>query len=114
MQEIRRAGVGVDWGGGAYTKVGRLAVLIYPDGNVDDSVRDSQGRISQIGLVETAQLQRATEAGIHYSVANGRRNRAAASMSKAGIIRGGAKFLGPLGAFVNYRENFNKCQCQAK
>ncbi|WP_228886191.1 RHS repeat-associated core domain-containing protein [Stenotrophomonas rhizophila] len=60
------------------------------------------------------QLQRATEAGIHYSVANGRRNRAAASMSKAGIIRGGAKFLGPLGAFVNYRENFNKCQCQAK
>jgi len=34
----------------AYTKSGRLAALTYPDGSVADYVRDTQGRISQIGL----------------------------------------------------------------
>ncbi|MCS4279184.1 RHS repeat-associated core domain-containing protein [Stenotrophomonas rhizophila] len=56
-------------------------------------------------------LSGASERGIHYSLANGRRNRAATHMSNAGLLRGGSKLLGPLGAMMNYRSNFNKCQC---
>ena len=37
----------------SYTKAGRLAALTYPDGSVADYVRDSQGRISQIGLTRS-------------------------------------------------------------
>lgn len=37
----------------SYTKAGRLASLTYPDGSVADYVRDSQGRISQIGLTRS-------------------------------------------------------------
>ena len=56
----------------------------------------------------------AAERGIHYSVANGRLNRAAAHAGNANLLRGGSKILGPLGAIVNYRSNYNKCQCPAK
>jgi hypothetical protein len=48
------------------------------------------------------------------SVANGRLNRAAAHPGNANLLRGGSKILGPLGAIVNYRSNYNKCQCPAK
>ncbi len=37
----------------AYTNVGRLVSLTYPDGSVADYGRDSQGRISQIGLTRS-------------------------------------------------------------
>jgi len=56
----------------------------------------------------------AAERGIHYSVANGRLNRAAAHAGNANLLRGGSKILGSLGAIVNYRSNYNKCQCPAK
>ncbi|MNV34746.1 putative deoxyribonuclease RhsC [compost metagenome] len=55
----------------------------------------------------------AAERGIHYSVANGRRNRAAVHAGNANLLRGGSKILGPLGAMLNYRSNYNKCQCPA-
>jgi len=41
----------------AYTKSGRLAALTYPDGSVADYVRDTQGRISQIGLTRPGQAR---------------------------------------------------------
>ncbi|MDN8654501.1 RHS repeat-associated core domain-containing protein [Stenotrophomonas indicatrix] len=39
----------------AYSKSGRLTALTYPDGSVADYVRDTQGRVSQIGLTRTGQ-----------------------------------------------------------
>ncbi len=41
----------------AYTRAGRLAALTYPDGSVADYVRDTQGRISQIGLTRPGQAR---------------------------------------------------------
>ncbi|MBT2766953.1 RHS repeat protein [Stenotrophomonas sp. ISL-67] len=41
----------------AYTSAGRLAQLTYPDGSVADYVRDSLGRITQIGLTRPGQAR---------------------------------------------------------
>lgn len=41
----------------AYSKSGRLTALTYPDGSVADYVRDTQGRISQIGLTRPGQAR---------------------------------------------------------
>ncbi len=35
----------------AYSKAGRLTALTYADGSVADYVRDTQGRVSHIGLI---------------------------------------------------------------
>ncbi len=60
------------------------------------------------------QMKGAAAKGIHYSVANGRRNRAAANVGRAMFLRAGARYLGPFGAAVNFRTNWNNCQCPPK
>jgi len=59
----------------------------------------------------TRQLDRARRSDAHYSIRNGMRNRAMANLSRAKYLRAGTKILGPLGAVLNYRSNFNQCQC---
>jgi len=53
----------------------------------------------------------AAERGIHYSLANSRKSRAAAHMRNSGLMKFGSAALGPLGAGLSYRSNFNACQC---
>ena len=62
----------------------------------------------------TRQRARAGEKGIHYSVANGRLNRADASAGRGALLKGASRTLGPIGAFMNYKRNFERCQCASK
>lgn len=41
----------------AYTKSGQLQAMVYPDGTAVDYVRDSQGRVAEIGVTRTGQLR---------------------------------------------------------
>ncbi len=59
-------------------------------------------------------LRRAQDTSRHYSLRNGQANRAARNLARASIIRGGAKFLGPIGAGLDYEQAWNKCQCEKK
>ena len=54
---------------------------------------------------------RAGQSGVHYSVRNGRANRAIASRAKSAAIRRGAGVLGPLGAIGQYAMDAEKCGC---
>ncbi|WP_313436746.1 RHS repeat-associated core domain-containing protein [Stenotrophomonas sp.] len=51
----------------AYNKSGRLASLTYPDGSVADYVRDTLGRISQIGLTRPGQARQVVIEGVTYA-----------------------------------------------
>ncbi|WP_340568935.1 RHS repeat-associated core domain-containing protein [Stenotrophomonas sp. G106K1] len=51
----------------AYSKSGRLTKLTYPDGSVADYVRDSQGRISQIGLTRPGQARQIVVTNVSYA-----------------------------------------------
>jgi len=51
----------------AYSKSGRLASLTYPDGSVADYVRDTLGRISQIGLTRPGQARQVVVNGVTYA-----------------------------------------------
>ncbi|MFL0336430.1 RHS repeat-associated core domain-containing protein [Stenotrophomonas maltophilia] len=51
----------------AYSKSGRLTALTYPDGTVADYVRDTQGRISQIGLTRTGQARQIVVNNVTYA-----------------------------------------------
>ncbi len=51
----------------AYNKSGRLASLTYPDGSVADYVRDTLGRISQIGLTRPGQARQVVVNGVTYA-----------------------------------------------
>jgi RHS repeat-associated protein len=50
-----------------YTKGGRLAQLTYPDGSVADYVRDSLGRISQIGLTRPGQARQLVVTNVSHA-----------------------------------------------
>jgi len=56
----------------------------------------------------------AREKGVHYSVANGRRNRAASAVAKGAALRGATKVLGPVGATLQYAYDLRECGCQQK
>ena len=51
----------------AYNKSGRLASLTYPDGSVADYVRDTLGRINQIGLTRPGQARQVVVNGVTYA-----------------------------------------------
>ncbi|WP_258393609.1 MULTISPECIES: RHS repeat-associated core domain-containing protein [Stenotrophomonas] len=51
----------------AYSKSGRLTALTYPDGSVADYVRDTQGRISQIGLTRPGQARQIVVNNVTYA-----------------------------------------------
>ncbi len=51
----------------AYSKAGRLTALTYPDGSVADYVRDTQGRISQIGLTRPGQARQIVVNNVSYA-----------------------------------------------
>lgn len=51
----------------AYSKSGRLTALTYPDGSVADYVRDTQGRISQIGLTRPGQARQIVVNNLSYA-----------------------------------------------
>ncbi len=51
----------------AYSKAGRLAALTYPGGSVADYVRDTQGRISQIGLTRPGQARQFVGNNVTYA-----------------------------------------------
>ncbi|MEN6683445.1 RHS repeat-associated core domain-containing protein [Stenotrophomonas pavanii] len=51
----------------AYSKSGRLSALTYPDGSVADYVRDTQGRISQIGLTRPGQARQIVVNNVTYA-----------------------------------------------
>ncbi|OJH81409.1 MAG: hypothetical protein BSK19_14595 [Stenotrophomonas maltophilia] len=51
----------------AYSKSGRLTSLTYPDGSVADYVRDTLGRISQIGLTRPGQARHVVVNGVTYA-----------------------------------------------
>lgn len=51
----------------AYSKAGRLTALSYPDGSVADYVRDTQGRISQIGLTRPGQARQIVVSNVTYA-----------------------------------------------
>jgi RHS repeat-associated protein len=51
----------------AYTAAGRLAELTYPDGSVADYVRDSLGRITQIGLTLPNQARQVVVTDVTYA-----------------------------------------------
>ncbi|WP_429620659.1 RHS repeat-associated core domain-containing protein [Stenotrophomonas sp. AN71] len=51
----------------AYSKSGRLAELTYPDGSVADYVRDTQGRISQVGLTRPSQARQIVVNNVTYA-----------------------------------------------
>lgn len=51
----------------AYSKAGRLTALTYPDGSVADYVRDTQGRISQIGLTRPGQARQIVVNNVTYA-----------------------------------------------
>ncbi|WP_401742406.1 RHS repeat-associated core domain-containing protein [Stenotrophomonas geniculata] len=51
----------------AYSKTGRLTALTYPDGSVADYVRDTQGRISQIGLTRPGQARQIVVNNVTYA-----------------------------------------------
>ena len=51
----------------AYSKSGSLASLTYPDGSVTDYVRDTLGRISQIGLTRPGQARQVVVDGVTYA-----------------------------------------------
>jgi len=51
----------------AYSKSGRLMALTYPDGSVADYVRDSQGRISQVGLTLPGQSRQIVVNNVTYA-----------------------------------------------
>ncbi|MNB76487.1 putative deoxyribonuclease RhsC [compost metagenome] len=51
----------------AYSKSGRLTVLTYPDGSVADYVRDTQGRISEIGLTRHGQSRQIVVNNVTYA-----------------------------------------------
>ncbi|WP_254051373.1 RHS repeat-associated core domain-containing protein [Stenotrophomonas sp. SAU14A_NAIMI4_5] len=50
-----------------YNKSGRLASLTYPDGSVADYVRDTLGRISQIGLTRPGQARQVVVNDVTYA-----------------------------------------------
>nr|WP_313510439.1 RHS repeat-associated core domain-containing protein [Stenotrophomonas geniculata] len=50
-----------------YSKSGRLTALTYPDGSVADYVRDTQGRISQIGLTRPGQARQIVVNNVTYA-----------------------------------------------
>ena len=60
------------------------------------------------------QARRAGQSGIHYSVRNGRLNRAAASGAKAAGIRRATSLLGPAGAIGQFFVDVAKCDCNGK
>ncbi len=51
----------------AYSKSGRLTALTYPDGSVADYVRDTQGRISQIGLTRPGKARQIVVNNVTYA-----------------------------------------------
>ncbi|WP_312252927.1 RHS repeat-associated core domain-containing protein, partial [Stenotrophomonas sp.] len=51
----------------AYSKVGRLTALTYPDGSVADYVRDPLGRISQVGLTRPGQARQVVVNNVSYA-----------------------------------------------
>ncbi|HDS1598452.1 TPA: RHS repeat protein [Stenotrophomonas maltophilia] len=51
----------------AYSKSGRLTALTYPDGSVADYVRDTQGRISQIGLTRPGHARQIVVNNVTYA-----------------------------------------------
>ncbi|MBK0014833.1 RHS repeat protein, partial [Stenotrophomonas sp. S41] len=51
----------------AYSKAGRLTELTYPDGSVADYVRDTLGRISQIGLTRPGQARQVVVNDVSYA-----------------------------------------------
>jgi len=51
----------------AYSKAGRLTALTYPDDSVADYVRDTQGRISQIGLTRPGQARQIVVNNVSYA-----------------------------------------------
>ena len=51
----------------AYSKGGRLTALTYPDGSVADYVRDTLGRISQIGLTRPGQARQVVVNDVSYA-----------------------------------------------
>lgn len=51
----------------AYSKLGRLTALTYPDGNMVDYVRDTQARISQIGLARPGQARQIVVNNVAYA-----------------------------------------------
>nr|WP_262921065.1 RHS repeat-associated core domain-containing protein [Stenotrophomonas maltophilia] len=51
----------------AYSKSGRLTALTYPDGSVADYVRDTLGRISQIGLTRPGQARQIVVNNVTYA-----------------------------------------------
>ncbi|WP_232528139.1 RHS repeat-associated core domain-containing protein [Stenotrophomonas maltophilia] len=50
-----------------YSKSGRLTALTYPDGTVADYVRNTQGRISQIGLTRPGQARQIVVNNVAYA-----------------------------------------------
>jgi len=50
----------------SYTAGGRLASLTYPDGTVADYVRDTQGRIAEIGVTPPSGLREVLLTGVTY------------------------------------------------
>jgi RHS repeat-associated protein len=51
----------------AYTPGGRLAQLTYPDGSIADYVRDSLGRISQVGLTRPGQTRQLVVSNVTHA-----------------------------------------------
>lgn len=51
----------------AYTTAGRLAQLTYPDGSVADYVRDSLGRITEIGLTRPSQARQVVVTNVTHA-----------------------------------------------
>jgi len=51
----------------AYSKSGRLTALTYPDGSVADYVRDTQGRVSEIGLTRPGQSRQIVVNNVTYA-----------------------------------------------
>ncbi len=51
----------------AYTPSGRLAQLTYPDGSIADYVRDSLGRISQIGVTRPGQTRQLVVSNVTHA-----------------------------------------------
>lgn len=51
----------------AYTRGGRLARLTYPDGIIADYVRDSLGRISEIGVTRPGQARQVVVTNVTYA-----------------------------------------------
>ncbi len=60
------------------------------------------------------QAGRAAQSGIHYSVRNGRLNRAASSSAKAAGLRRARSLLGPAGAIGQFFMDAAKCDCNGK